>query len=121
MPTLQWNWLVLSIWPQPRGSLLARGFSGQDREGVVRDLFEKILSECMEFKSSATNQFWLLPKHMRQMEVFIIVLSSGSFFYSLPLLYPLKVISHVTKADRSAEIPTVEVGVNWHQARTGKS
>lgn len=86
MPKPQQNWLVLGSWPQPGKALLARGSQGHDREDTIaRDLFKEILSECVEYKTYATDQFWLLAKHVRQMEVFIFAVSGGSFPYSLPL------------------------------------
>lgn len=40
------------------------------QEAIVRDLSKEILSECVEFKTYATDPFWLLAKHVRQMESF---------------------------------------------------
>lgn len=57
---------------------------------------------------------------MRQMEVFVFVVSGGSVSYSLLLLFPLRVIGHVTRADRNAEILVGKEGANWQQARIGK-
>lgn len=98
-----------------------RRVSRQDREAVVkRCFFEETLSECMEFKTCTTKQFWLSAKHVRQMEVCIFVVSGSSFSYSLPLLFSSQSHKPHDHADRDMEITAGEEEGNWHQARMAK-
>lgn len=75
---------LASTW---RGNAYKRVLRSQDKEAVVRDLFEEILSEWMEFKTYATEQFWLLAKHVRQTEIFIFAVSNCSFSCSPHLFF----------------------------------
>lgn len=108
-PKTQQNQLILGNRSQLDGALFARRSWGQDKEDT-KTLLEEILAVCVECRtyagSGSKQNMWGRWKLLLSLVV--------PFPIPSPSCFPLRVIHHVTRADRNTVISAGEEGANWY-------